>query len=423
MKTEKLTQKEIKSSALELVKELNISPELPELYDEILKAINYYVDLPEEAKKLLTLWILGTHFYKKFPSYPILFFNAMKGSGKTRTLTLASHLSEGLKGFVENSISESALFRSNGALFLDEMERLNQKDKNNLNLLLNSCYKKNAQVSRTTKKKVEGIETYMPEHFDLYRPVALANINGLDSILEDRALIILLERSADSIITSRIEDFDYRLSALKTKLRALNRDMSDVCDMSDAIFNIINGWNDYLDSISENCVTNVTASQNKGKNENFELSASPSNVTTSPFLNIYAKIYEKKISGRTLEITLPLMIIASQISESIFEEALDIFSKIAKRRRENEFDSLEVLIYQFVTSLELELSDFKTPTELFNQFQSFVNFPLELNVRGFSKILERLQLISDRKRTNTSRLLKLNIEKAKQKIGLFEGAL
>jgi len=411
----------IKEATKELIEESGINT-LPSIYNEIIESINYYLDVSEESSKLIALWILGSHFHKLFPTYPILYLNAMRGSGKTRTLNLISHLSLGLTGNVLNSISESALFHSQGvSLCIDEFEP-SATEKNKLNLLLNSCYKRGAKVPRMvkTKNKKTGKEGYEKEEHSLYMPVAIANINGLDSVLENRALILFLERSFNKAITSRIENFDNRLKGLKASLRSIGDGLDKKSDGDSkttrendgmtAMTQVLDGWNEFIDSqnlnISNTSVIPVTAS-------------SPSSASLRHY-EVYRKIYEKGITGRTLELCFPLLTVASLISEEIFEQALQIFSTISKRRRESELDELHVLIYRFVSTVNINIEDYYNATELLNRFKEFCSFDLEMKPTAFSHALERLQLIKERKRTSQARLLKLDIEKAKKKIGLFD---
>ena len=60
-------------------------------YFKKIKAIlKEYMDMEEQQYNLISLWIIGTYIHKQFPAYPYLFFNAMKGSGKTRILKIIS---------------------------------------------------------------------------------------------------------------------------------------------------------------------------------------------------------------------------------------------------------------------------------------------------------------------------------------------
>lgn len=370
---------------------------LSECYIEIQQNLSYYIDAPENTIQLISLWILASYFHNNFPTFPILYLNAMRGSGKTRTLNLISHLALGQPGKIQNSISESALFHSKKEVMcIDEFEP-KITERNCLTLMLNSCYKKGSKVSRMVKKKTKDSEGYEREEHDLYIPVVLGNINGLDGVLQDRALIVYLEKSFNKIKSSRIEDFDRRLSNLKEKLVTGVTGMTGVT----AFTGIINGWNDYLDTLeSASHVSQVShVSQNKA---------------------LYEKIYNAGIMGRSLEISFPLLIISSLLNEPLFESTLKLFSGIAKQRRQSEMDDSHMLILRFIASLD-PLVDRYTPTELFNKFQiEFSSVDLGLNAVSFSMALNRLQLIVKRERTGTKRLLQIDIQKAKTRIGLFD---
>jgi len=57
-------------------------------YDYIIKILKNYLDLKEHYYQIITIWILGSYLHNNFESYPYLFFNAMRGSGKTRALKI-----------------------------------------------------------------------------------------------------------------------------------------------------------------------------------------------------------------------------------------------------------------------------------------------------------------------------------------------
>ncbi|MEM4975997.1 MAG: Hint domain-containing protein [Desulfurococcaceae archaeon] len=52
-------------------------------YMEVLGWFKYYVDAPEDALHLFSLWTIGTAFYIIFPSYPYLFLHGPRRSGKS----------------------------------------------------------------------------------------------------------------------------------------------------------------------------------------------------------------------------------------------------------------------------------------------------------------------------------------------------
>jgi len=61
-------------------------------YESIIDTMKEYCDLKEEYYSLASLWIIGTYLHNKFNTYPYLFINAMRGSGKTRMLKLISSM-------------------------------------------------------------------------------------------------------------------------------------------------------------------------------------------------------------------------------------------------------------------------------------------------------------------------------------------
>lgn len=72
---------------------------------------------------------------------------------------------------------------------MDETEKLNNPEReNDFRNMLYSGYKLGALVYRTHK------DTLKPEPFEVYSPKALANIQGLEDVLEDRCITIIMKR-------------------------------------------------------------------------------------------------------------------------------------------------------------------------------------------------------------------------------------
>ena len=88
--------------------EIKLHEELIENYYNMLQLFKEYIDLDEKYLSLICLWIIGASNHKEFISYPYLFFNAMKGSGKTRLLKLITFL---CNGSMLNSLREAILFK------------------------------------------------------------------------------------------------------------------------------------------------------------------------------------------------------------------------------------------------------------------------------------------------------------------------
>jgi len=236
-----------KTSKIESVPDKKVN--LGEMYELIIQILKKYCDLEERYYSLIAIWIIGTYMHKGFPTYPYLFFNAMKGSGKSRLLRLITVLSK--EGCMLNSLTEAVLFRTKGMLGIDEFEGLNRKGKENLTELLNSAYKRGTKVKRMKKVHTIDGEEQVVEEFDVYRPIALANISGMDNVLNDRCITIILNKSNNPKITKMMEIYEEDLEI--KKLHSLTSvSLVDVDNLS--IYNI---WNIFINSLQNPSSTHV----------------------------------------------------------------------------------------------------------------------------------------------------------------------
>ena len=142
--------------------------------------------------------------HSNFSTFPYLFVNAIRGSGKTRLLKIIASLSH--EGQLTASLTEAVMFRTTGTLALDEFEGLNSKDNASLRELLNASYKKGTKIMRMTKKRGPDGESLQVEEFEPYRPLVMANIFGMTEVLGDRCVTILLEKSSALHIIKLVED-------------------------------------------------------------------------------------------------------------------------------------------------------------------------------------------------------------------------
>ncbi|MEM3063165.1 MAG: hypothetical protein QW303_06460, partial [Nitrososphaerota archaeon] len=136
------------------------------LYHLLKKILKFWIDMEEDYYDIVACWILGTYFFDIWITYPYLFINAVKRSGKTRLLKLMSHLCK--DGIYTMSLTESVLFRlpsiKKCGLFIDEVENIASKEKFALRELLNVAYKKGGKVFRMRKNPYS--EKYVPEEFE-----------------------------------------------------------------------------------------------------------------------------------------------------------------------------------------------------------------------------------------------------------------
>jgi hypothetical protein len=168
------------------------------------------------------LWDIGTYFHHLFNAYPYLYIGGTKRCGKTKTLILHSLLA--LNAFFSNNMSISSIYRliqnARGTLLIDETEKLSSYRMSERTLefrsILLAGYKKGGKCYRVEKGRGEILR---PQEFEVYAPKALANISGLEDILEDRCKTTILRRSRNKAIINNEPDVnDPKWSELRNEL-------------------------------------------------------------------------------------------------------------------------------------------------------------------------------------------------------------
>ena len=363
-------------------------------FKKIRNLLKEYMDMREEYYSLVALWIIGTYIHKQFASYPYLYFNAMKGSGKSRILKFIENLSK--NGKRANNITEGVLFRTayERTLCIDEFERMNDKKNDAIKELLNSAYKRGAIVERLSKRKVEGSEQYIPEEFKVYCPIAIANIWGMDNVLGDRCIPVILEKSSKREIVDLIECFesDIEFQIIRGGLKRLTENISNSSNIFGDVFQ---SWKKF----------------SQGKHDTKDTKDS----TTA----LFKKIKEANVSGRNLELFFPLFIIADICGDKVLKEILKFSQKVIKEKREKDRDeNIDVQIYEFIA--QYPNSNFVEISTLVNDFKKFIERDESwINNTFFGRGLSRLNLVLKRRHQHKREVL-LDIEKAKEQIKKFK---
>jgi len=181
------------------------SPNFLEVYQKIEKELRYYFEFEEEGTyDVIICWAIGTYFHELFNFYPLLYLNAAKGSGKTKLLHF-------LHQICFNSIfcqdpSDSTIFRLAHAnkctILIDEIEGVSKKDKSGLRSLLLGSPNKGIIIPRSEQKNVK-VKSFDVKLFNLYGPRAIANITGIDDVLEDRCITVILKRALNKQVLNR----------------------------------------------------------------------------------------------------------------------------------------------------------------------------------------------------------------------------
>jgi len=180
-----------------------------EVYEKVKKAWQQYIEFDNvDLYDLVTLWTIGTYFYHLFNTYPYLYIGGLKRTGKTKLLTVASLLA--FNGILSNNITTPSLYRliqsGRCTLLLDETEKLSRKERaEELRNILLAGYKKGLEVYRTEKKKNEQL---VPEAFQVYSPKIVCNIGGIEDVLEDRCITIIMKRGKTEVINKEPDTAD-----------------------------------------------------------------------------------------------------------------------------------------------------------------------------------------------------------------------
>jgi len=368
-------------------------------YRNIIDILKEYLDLREDYYNIIALWIIGTYFHKNFPSYPYLYFNAMKGSGKTRTINLITCLSK--DGSVQNSMTEAVLFRTGGTLAIDEFEGVSKKGSENLRELLNSAYKKGVKVKRMRQKKTdEGIRMEV-EEFEVYRPIVLANIWGMENVLSDRCISVILEKSSRKEIINLIEIFGEELIVKETT------QLLDLVSLVSMSFHLerYSEWNNFIKRNNTNTIYHTN------------------NINNTNNTQAFKAINSMDLNGRELELSLPLCLIANEISDDsgdlLKETTLTLKTIFSQKKQEDLTENYDVSLYDFVS--QYEKMDWISMTQICNDFKDFLDTKDEwINNKWLGRALKRLVLIKESKRLGRGRYVILDKEKAIEKIKMFK---
>ena len=367
------------------------------MYEEIKNILRFYTDTKEENYDLIALWIMGTYVHKDFLTYPYLFFNAMKGSGKTRMLKLIKELSN--EGDMLASLSDAVLFRTTGTLCIDEFENIRSKDKNSLRELLNTAYKVGGKVKRMKKKKTIEGEEQVVEEFSTFRPIAMANISGMEEVLGDRCISLILEKSSNKSITRKVENFDTNPFIQTLKLNLKRCRSVGWCMIAD----VYKDWNTYV-SYTPTLYTLPTLPT----------------PTYTKYTELFQKIDKTGVDGRNLELFLPLIILSQELG--VQDRCIDIMEKITKSRNVDEImESKDVRLLDFISA---QSKDWFRIKELTNIFRNYLNEEGGedpwLNSVWMGRALKRLGMIIDKRRLGDGVEVTLDTEKAKLKAQMFK---
>jgi hypothetical protein len=177
------------------------------LYKRILAVLKTYFYTTEEYDYvILVLFIMFSYYYEMHDAVPYIYLNGSADSGKTSMCILLQSLA--FNGDLVSNISTASLFREAEAkqmvLIMDEQEWIASKkageDKGDYLSIIKDAYKRTGTVKRQSMDRGKGAIT---EEFQVFNPLVIANIYGLESIVKTRAIQITT-RSAPKAIAERL---------------------------------------------------------------------------------------------------------------------------------------------------------------------------------------------------------------------------
>ncbi len=397
-----------------------IKIEFGKAYEDTLNCIDYYMDISEESKQILALWVLGTYLHSSFNTFPFLFINAMRGSGKTRLLKILSHLSSNGRGQVLSGLTESVFFRTKkgDTMILDEFESIGGKQKSELREYLNASYKKGGIVKRLKKVRKENSEGYEEEIFEPFKPIAMANIWGMDEVLGDRCITIILNKSINPGKTKIIEDFENNPDFNQIR-SSLSKNQCSLCSVV-TLLEHIQRWNLYIKHKYNinNYIYNTTYNYNTTE----EAKEMKKAILGE---EIFVKIDNSDLNGRNLELFFPLLICADMVSREVFDSTLKIAKEFSDNRTQDELaESKDVSLIHFISQKSSNL-EYTPVSELARQFKEFLGDADDiedrwLNSKWLGRALKRLSLVAKKRRNARGNEVMLKVPEAKERMKMFQ---
>lgn len=180
-----------------------LRPSWAEAVTTALAVFRDYVEHDEDSPyAACALWTVTTYAYPIFPSFPRLNLHGEKGSGKSKNLKLIAAMAH--NGLWRTAPRAAPLFRLietlRPTLCLDELEHLDREDRGDIAAILNAGYQAGGAVDRCDPV------TFNVRPFAVYAPVALAGIKGLNAVLADRCITIIMQPGRDRSRVNRDVD-------------------------------------------------------------------------------------------------------------------------------------------------------------------------------------------------------------------------
>jgi putative DNA primase/helicase len=187
------------------------------LLDDIVGTFERYIVLPRCAADALALWVLHAWTMDAGDISPFMVLvSPTKRCGKTSVLIVLLYLAP--RSELASNISASALFRYveevRPTLLIDEADSF-VKDNEEMRGILNSGH---TRVAANVIRNVEVNGEHKPRRFSTWAPKAIATIRALADTLEDRAIVVQLQRKPRVAKVARLRKRDsHEFAALRQR--------------------------------------------------------------------------------------------------------------------------------------------------------------------------------------------------------------
>jgi uncharacterized C2H2 Zn-finger protein len=388
--------------------ETSVNPK--ELYITVKKAFETYIEF-EDARvyDFLTLWAIGTYFYHLFNSYPYLYIGGTKQSGKTKLLTLLSLICH--NAIFSNNISTASAFRlvqsGRCTLLMDETEKLNNPDREiDFRNMLYAGYKKGALVYRTHK------DTLKPEPFEVYSPKAIANIRGIEDVLEDRCITLILKRGKNLDIVNREIPLELEV-------------WQQIRDMLYAFY--LSCFYEFTELTEHNELSHLLVRDVSEKNEQANISKNNLTSKCENAVSSVNSIGEKDknvLKQRELELWKPILTLAlyfNRYFNGLFHEIFEFAKqKATEKEVENRTETLDLILVKTLVSI-VKKDDFYKVSEIKNAMGEYFDEPQKwLTTKWIGNALRRLGFTEKRRMKSYEYFLSAEkIKDLAERLGVF----
>lgn len=174
---------------------------------QIEKAFQKHLSIPQPEMTVCKRWLEASFFYDLFDSFPIQSILGVSESGKSRLCMLNLALAYHGEGLIDPS--EASIFRAKEedrvTLIIDEAEYLNHPNLfSTLRILINASYSRNSgYVTRYDEEDGKRIK----RRFDLYSPMCISGIAGLEGVSLSRAFRVVMRRTNKDFPKAYVSDY------------------------------------------------------------------------------------------------------------------------------------------------------------------------------------------------------------------------